>query len=920
VALAGLAVLYLAAAAATAALAGWAGRPWGDAGAHTPGRRARWPPCIAVAVLTLLPLVFTVRGFLPGTTLAPTPLLAGVPPWAEAERGAAMEAEAAANPLLLDPLSQFLPWREAARRDLLFNPAQGGGAALLANGQSAVLFPTEVMARWLPAFRAATFSQGARLLLAAWGMFLLARVLLGGARGEGEPLLPALAAAFVWVGSGFLQVWRLHPHTLVAAVVPWLLLALLRLAREPGPRPAVALAVAGAMAVAGGHPETLLHALLFGLSLLAAVVLIGGERRQIGEERGTDEKRVEPGGRRGGLSAGGRAARRDEAGAAEGSPAGRRLSRLAGWGTAAALLAALLAAPLLLPFVDNLRVSSEWVLRRDSGTVVEVPPAESVERLRPVLALFALGDPRDGSWRGPENLAELAGGSLGAAALLLAFVALAAPGRRRLALALLALGLLGLAVSIHLPGLSRPFGAVPLLRESLLKRLSLWFALAVSLLAALGVDAWRLRRRRRAPAAAAGAGRAASGPEPAAAHPAESAARAARHRVTGTRKQAAPASPRSPSPVLFAAPGTPVRLRARALLGAVLLAVALLWAAGLPGAAPGSAWEWGSLVAALALLLFVPPRSRLAAPLLAAVLLLPRVALLADWIPAVGPTGFYPETLATRFVAGELAEIGPLGYRVAGLDAALVPHSAAFFGFPEARAYDPMTFAPYAEFLAMAGEPSAAGWHRLLDPAHPALDFLGVRWVFDHPSAHHRPGVEVAYLDRGALVYENPEALPRLFLPPRVVAHATPEEALAEAARIRDFAERVAVSGLDVGEPLTGRGVVLPSGPAELADLVVEPRRLRARVTAEAPALVATSQPAIPGWRIYVDGGRALELRVNGAFLGVVVDAGEHAVEMVYAPRSWTWGWVLFAAGAVLAVLLAVAPRFRRRVGWPRCA
>lgn len=840
-ALAGLAVLYLAAAAATAALAGWAGRPWGGAGPHA-GRRARWPPWVAVAVLTLLPLAFTVRGFLPGTTLAPTPLLAGVPPWAEAERRAAMETEAAANPLLLDPLSQFLPWREAARRDLLFNPAQGGGAALLANGQSAVLFPTEVMARWLPAFRATTFSQAARLLLAGWGMFLLARALLGGAWREGEPLLPALAAAVVWVGSGFLQVWRLHPHTLVAAVVPWVLLALLRLAREPGPRPAVGLAVAGAVAVAGGHPETLLHALLFGL-LLTAVVAGATGRKETSR---------------------------------------RRLPRVVGWGSASALLAALLAAPLLLPFVDNLRVSSEWVLRRDSGTVVEVPLAESLERLRPSLAVFAHGDPRDGSWRGPENLAELAGGSLGAAALLLALVALAAPGRhRRLALALLLLGLLGLAVSIHLPGVSRPFGAVPLLRESLLKRLSLWFALAVSLLTALGVDAW-------------------GAPPPTS--PEEPAPRASRRAGPGA-----------------ATTGAAGGLRAWTLLGAVLLAVVLLWAAGLPGAAPGSAWEWGSLLAALALLLFVPPRSRLAAPLLVAVLLLPRVALLAGWVPAVGPTGFYPETLATRFVAGELAEAGPLGYRVAGLDAALVPHSAAFFGFAEARAYDPMTFAPYAGFLALAGEPSAAGWHRLLDPAHPVLDFLGVRWVFDHPSAYHRPGVEVAYLDRGALVYENPEALPRAFLPPRVVAHATPEEALAAAARIRDFAERVAVSGLDVGEPLTGRGVLLPSGPAELAGLVVEPRRLRARVTAQAPALVATSQPAIPGWRLYVDGRPALELRVNGAFLGVVVDAGEHAVEMVYAPRSWTWGLALAAAGAVLAGLLLLLPRLlprlRRRGG-----
>ena len=155
-------------------------------GAAPPPLAALGAAAAAVLVLSLLPLAFTARGFLPATTLAPTGLLAGVPPWAQPERVAAIEAEAPANPLLLDPLSQFLPWREAARHDLLFNPAQGSGAALLANGQSAVLYPTEVLARRLPAFRAATFSQAARLLVAAWGMFLLARALLAGAAGSGQ--------------------------------------------------------------------------------------------------------------------------------------------------------------------------------------------------------------------------------------------------------------------------------------------------------------------------------------------------------------------------------------------------------------------------------------------------------------------------------------------------------------------------------------------------------------------------------------------------------------------------------------------------------------------------------------------------------------------------------------------------------------
>lgn len=219
--------------------------------------RRRRPSLLSAAILTLLPLAFTATGFLPGRGLTPTPLLAGVPPWADPELVARVKASSEPpNPLLLDPVSQMIPWRRAARDGLLFNPAQGGGAALLGNGQSAALYPTEALARLLPPFRAVTYAQAARLLVAAWGMFLLARAL---AASEAA----ALVAAATFLGGGFLQLWRLHPHSLVAATAPWLVLAALQLARRPGPRGAVALAAAGAVGLFGGHPETLLHAAIF---------------------------------------------------------------------------------------------------------------------------------------------------------------------------------------------------------------------------------------------------------------------------------------------------------------------------------------------------------------------------------------------------------------------------------------------------------------------------------------------------------------------------------------------------------------------------------------------------------------------------------------------------------------------------------
>lgn len=779
--------------------------------------------------LSALPLAFVSGAYLPGKTLAPTPMLAGVPPWTAPERTAAIAAGSSpVNPLLLDPVSQFLPWRQAARSDLLLNPSAGGGSALLANGQSAVLYPTEVLARWLPPFRAVGFSQAARLLVAAWGMFLLARAL---AASE----VAALAAAVAWTGAGFVQLWRLHPHSLVAATLPWIVWAAVALARRPGPRPAAALAAAGALGVAAGHPETLLHGVLLAAAVGAAV-LFADPREEAAEEGGEPP-----------------AARRAPGGLA------RRLAAIATWGAAAAALSALLSAPLLLPFVESLVVSHEWRARAEGGTVVEVPLAESLERLKPALALRAYGNPLGGEWSGPENIAELGGGAVGAGALLLAVLApfVARGRRRRWAAALLAIGLLGLAVSVHLAGVSWPFGELPLLRESLLKRLSLWWALAAPLAAAVTVDAWggRLAAWRREEGGLGGWWR------------------------------------------TVAAAGLAVGL-------------AIAWAAGPPwrAALPVLVAEWGGLAAAAAALL-VPLRAGLAAPLLLLALLLPRVPLFDRWVPLADPASFYAETPATRFVAERLAADGPRGFRVAGWRGSLAPHAASFYGFEEVRIYDPMAFAPYVDFLTAFAPRPPWGWIGTDDPRHPALAFLGARWYFGPPDGPELAGVRHLYDGPDGSVYEIPAALPRLFVPRQVEVHADAAAAVAAGRAIADFAERATV----VASPAAGlaAGTSLTNPAAEIAELVVAGRRIAARVAAQGPTIVASSQPAIPGWRVEVDGRPVEPLSIHGAFLGVAVPAGEHRVEMVYAPASWRVGLGLAVLGVVIGG--GLVGRSRRR-------
>jgi len=71
--------------------------------------------------------------------------------------------------------------------------------------------------------------------------------------------------------------------------------------------------------------------------------------------------------------------------------------------------------------------------------------------------------------------------------------------------------------------------------------------------------------------------------------------------------------------------------------------------------------------------------------------------------------------------------------------------------------------------------------------------------------------------------------------------------------------------------------------------------------------MVILTDPYFPGWRAYVDGKRAPIIEVYGGVRGVVVEAGDHLVEMRYRP----WSVLLGALMTLAAALLTLAVNFR---------
>ena len=144
----------------------------------------------------------------------------------------------------------------------LWNPYEGTGKPLLAEGLHGVLHPLSVLAAWVAPGGTDLLVVG-YLLAAAAGTVLLARAL---GRSAGAAALAAAAYAL----SGYVTSMASNLVFLAgAATLPWLVVAVRGCAR-PGPGPLVAAAAAVAAALFAGDAQTASLGLLLGAALAFA--------------------------------------------------------------------------------------------------------------------------------------------------------------------------------------------------------------------------------------------------------------------------------------------------------------------------------------------------------------------------------------------------------------------------------------------------------------------------------------------------------------------------------------------------------------------------------------------------------------------------------------------------------------------------
>jgi hypothetical protein len=824
----------------------------------TPSRYLLEHPNLSAGLLLgLLVLVYLWPALVQGELLSPTSFMYGETPWRPylpSDLGGYL------NTLLSDvPMADY-PWRYLVRELLhegtfpSWNPYVFSGIPLWSNPQTG-LFSLFSLPLWiLPLNYGIGVGAALKLWAAGFGSYLLVRELRLG-------FLPALLAGVCFSFSAINIVWLTH-ETLpaVAALLPWMLWLVERIFRGGRLGPLLGLAAVTAIGLGGGHPGMQVHLVAAaGMYALLRAAFLPRE-----------------------------------------TELGERLRPL-GFAIGGLVLGIMLMGFMLLPELLSSRDTVGTAARAGGrGTLpgTQMP----LTTIRTVLFPDWWGRPSGYEAAGPViryahglsievnyNERTFYAGTVG---LLFALVGLATGGRWRRKGPFLVLAVLGLGIPLHLPGAYQLVTHLPLFDQVQNQRVHFVWAMAMSVMAAFGLQA------------------------------------------------------------LLEHPAEDRRRRLGLAVGAVVLGVVALLAVGGGGSAVSDtvrhfATGKDAVSDAVAAITSVVWYLLFAIGVLAAILAARRWPERRTWI-AMGvvllaaadmlhfAVGYQPMAPASKSIPPRTGAIRFLQQhrdegRIVGLAEAARNDWMIVYGLRDIRGYDPPQ--PSRRYLRLwrEAEPDQIAWvtfrmESLSPAALQVASVLGARYVMADPgselvgggrrrggdgSVH---GLRVAYDGIDARVFSNARAAPRALVASRV--RVVDGEAAARAAVVedgfdprRDAVVERGADGTDAAGTLDADGGT-SSGRVSVSDKSNASTVITAEL--DRPGLVVLNDAWAPGLSVQVDGHGAEPLRVNDVMRGVAVPAGRHEVEWMYRVPGLRAGALVSLVGLLLCAGVAVAMRRRR--------
>jgi len=631
--------------------------------------------------LLLLPLLLTGRAIVTGGYYGPLNLAYSTPPLSELipeaqRRHPELSGRRYDDGILSDLQIAIVPWRKAVRDSIkqgrvpLLNRFILSGDPLLGSLQPAPFYPGTFIGFLLPLATAWTFNGAFALFLAALFSFLLAR--------EMEVREPcALFSGAVAMLAGFVAFWCEWPLGAAFSTFPLLVLGLRRIARGE-PRGFSISVAAWLLLLLAGHPESIVH-----VTASAGLVFLVETLRA------------------------------------------RNVVRPAARASAAGVLALMLAAPMLLPFLEVLPETTESGTRAAQYAHVKksLPVAEAARSAVGAVWPGAHGSMWSPSDPLPPRFPDAAKAFVGGLAFALAWVG--AASRRKDAWILGALALLCFSVAMGVPVVTDALSRLPLFDVALNARLVAITALAMAVMAGMGLEAL-IDRPGVSSAVLAG--------------------------VTLGVLFVARSALRVPDPTRKTGAGITLLL-----LGAPALLLVLSRAV---------FSRRPALVVALAMGLFLASH-------------------LAE-MPVLYPT--FPSDLFYPAIP-EIDALPRRGepYRTTAVAYDLVPNQSALYELEDPRGYQAMNNARYQSTYGLWCVPQPVWFNRIDDLTRPFLSLLNVRFAIATAGQKPPPGWREYRSGPRCEIFENSRVLPRAFAPAAVRFVADSSRTVEEMAACADF-------------------------------------------------------------------------------------------------------------------------------------
>lgn len=357
------------------------------------------------------------------------------------------------NYLLSDQILQFYPWFEFTQTSLkqgiipLWNPYICCGAPFLANLQSSIFFPINLLTYFFPSNAALAINAVIRLFIAGFFLYLLLRLF-------DLSHLPAAITGAVFMLSGFQILWLGHPHTNVSIFLPVLFYYTEKIFKSASRKESIYSAIWLSFAIGfqylGGHIETSVH-------ILFAVFLFFIYRLYICY-RATKNINM--------------------------------LIKISDLFLAANLCGILLAAVQIIPFSEYLLDSSAYYHRSKTLHKNFLPLKTLITFISPDF----FGNPIKHNYWGDEknffNYNETVGGYIGILPLVLIILCCKKRGKKRNSLTYFfyLLALISLAGVIRIPLISNFIAHLPLIKLTWTHRMLLNVAFSLSILAGFGLE------------------------------------------------------------------------------------------------------------------------------------------------------------------------------------------------------------------------------------------------------------------------------------------------------------------------------------------------------------------------------------------------------------------------------------------------